>query len=294
MRRRIGCWSPSVLLGTLLVMVALPAAAYVCPGGSTDYAISCISLPNGVPCINTAVGAGCCAPGVCQSQVCNLPTSQTACNDSNICTTDTCTTAGGGNNNAICTFTPLADGSSCNADGNLCTLDTCQGGSCVVGPQKDCSGKTGCDAQCQTIGCNPSSGGCICVNANEGQHCNDGKDCTYAEVCNNGACGTQAGNGLLRPAGTPCWDGDWCHPGTCNGTDKGCKNRVTLAAGSPCDPNNCTNAVCDSHANCIVVSCTGPSANCDQCGPNAPCKTSTQNPDFPCGCVDAPIYNPPN
>src|SRR5262249_27668773 len=149
MRRRIGCWSPSVLLGTLLVMVALPAAAYVCPGGTTDYVTSCLNLPNGIPCINTSVGAGCCAPGDCQSQVCNLPVSQTACNDNNGCTNDTCTTAGGGNNDAICTFAPKSDGSSCTADNDLCTLDTCQGGTCVVGPQKDCSGKTGCDAQCQ-------------------------------------------------------------------------------------------------------------------------------------------------
>src|SRR5262245_24681390 len=188
MRRWIGCWSPSVLLGTLLVMVALPAAAYVCPGGSTDYITNCNGIPNGVPCINTAVGAGCCGPGTCQSDVCNLPMSQTACNDSNVCTTDTCTTAGNGNNDAICTYTPLGNGASCNADGNPCTLDTCQGGTCTVGPPKDCSGKTGCDSQCQAPGCSPSSGSCVCNNTHEGEHCNDGKDCTYAEVCNNGAC----------------------------------------------------------------------------------------------------------
>jgi hypothetical protein len=294
MKRSVFYLVPALALSAALAAASRPAAAYQCTGSSTDYVTNCSGIANGTPCINTvSVGAGCCAPGTCRSDVCNLPPTQTACNDLNSCTTDTCRIVGGGNFNAVCTYTPSGDGTSCDIDGNLCTLDTCQSGTCTAGPAKDCSAQPH-DAQCQAPACNTATGNCFAANINEGQHCNDGKDCTYAEVCNNGACGSGAGNGLLRPAGTPCWDGDFCNPGTCNGTDKGCKNKHTLPAGSPCDPNNCTNAFCDNHANCVVASCTGPSANCDQCGPSAPCAASTTNPSFPCGCVSAPIYDPPN
>jgi hypothetical protein len=276
-------------------ITAQPVRAYICPGSSTNYATTCIGVSDGVACISTAsAGAGCCAPGKCKSQVCNLPTSQTACNDGNDCTNDTCVIVGGGNYNPVCGAVNKANGTSCNRDGNACTLDSCQNGNCVAGPNKDCSG-VNYDPQCQTPACNPANGNCFAQAINEGLHCNDGKDCTYAEVCNNGNCGAGAGNGLVRPAGTPCWDGEFCRPGTCNGSDKGCKNRVNLPGGAPCDPNNCTNAFCQGNGGpCVVQSCTGPSANCDQCGPNAPCSDTTSNPSFPCGCVSIPIYNPPN
>lgn len=297
MKRYFASILSAAALGATLVVAATPALAYVCPGGSTDYAISCTGVPDSLhlPCIKTSVGTGCCGPGVCNSQVCDTPQTQTACNDGNQCTLDACTTAGGGNNDPICSASNVQNGTACELDNpiNQCRIDQCQSGVCTFVGNVDCSGNSVPDPQCQVSACNPNNGNCTTQNANEGADCNDRKDCTYGEVCNNGTCGGGAGGGFLRPNGTPCWDYDWCKPGTCNGSDKGCKNRVSLAAGAACDPNGCTNATCaTAGGNCVVNSCaTGPL--CVQCG-NSNCANAPSHPTAPCGCLSEPIYNPPN
>jgi hypothetical protein len=225
--------------------------------------------------------------------VCNIPQSQTACDDGNSCTSNICNTAGGGNHDPICSHPALGNGASCNADGNQCTIDTCQGGTCTFQSNKDCSGVNISDPGCEEPSCNPANGNCTTAPINEGERCVDQFDCTYGERCNNGDCGAGAGAGFLRDPNTPCWDGEFCKPGECNGSDKACRDKVNLPAGTPCDPNACTNATCQSNGGpCVVNSCNS-SALCEQCG-NVQCKSSTQNPAFPCGCVTAPIYNPPN
>jgi hypothetical protein len=282
---------PAIVLGAMLLGGA-PAEAYFCPGDPTNYQTTCIGMSNGTPCIAPFNNLGCCGPGICQSQVCDLPQMQTACDDENTCTTDICTTAGGGNFDPICTFDPVDDGTPCDADDNECTLDSCDGGTCTFDADKDCSGVNLPHPGCQEPACNPNNGNCFAAATNEGERCNDGFDCTYGERCDNGACGGN-GNGFLRPANTPCWDGEFCKPGKCNGSDRACKNKTNLPAGTACDPNNCTNATCQSNGGpCVVNSCNS-SALCEQCG-NVQCQGATQNPAFPCGCVTQPIYNPPN
>lgn len=293
----------SVLAGAIVLaslVGARLASAYICPGGTTDYVTNCLGLDRGTPCIRTSTGTGCCTPGTCRSDVCDIA-AQTACHDGEpICTIDSCTTAGGGNNDPICTYTPVAAGTSCNTDGNLCTLDTCNSsGVCVVGPNKDCSSTPLSEPQCQAPACNPNNGNCYAAAANEGKHCNDGKDCSYGESCNNGGCGAGAGAGSPRANHTVCFDGDFCHPGECDGTHFGCSNRQAKNVGDSCDINECGNSTCQlqgNNLNCVTNSCLDNTNPCLVCGPNAKCNPAAgTGGSTACGCVVGAFpYSPPN
>lgn len=293
MKWRLDRMIPAIVLGGTMLLGVTSANAYFCPGDPTDYSVGCFNKPNGTPCIASAINLGCCGPGTCGGGACNIPQMQTACDDSNACTSNICNTAGGGNHDPICSHPAFADGTFCNEDDNLCTIDSCLEGVCTFQSDKDCSGHSVPEPQCQQPVCKPSNGNCIAENINQDVKCNDGFDCTYGERCKDGKCGSGSGAGFLRPAGVACWDGEFCKPGTCNGSDKACRNKSNSPAGTPCDPNNCTNATCQSNGGpCVVNSCDS-TALCEQCG-NANCAATTQNPAFPCGCVSQPIYNPPN
>lgn len=278
------------------------ADAYVCPGGTTDYATACTvngtQLPNGTACISiVSLGAGCCAPGACKGGNCNLPPTQTACDDNNACTSNNCTTAGGGNFDPICSYPALPSGTTCDLDSNLCTLDTCNGsGTCVAGPNKDCSGQHLGDPQCQVPACHPENGDCYAANKTDGTKCDDGYDCTYSETCNNGSCGTGAGTGLLRDNTNICFDGgDFCHPGHCDGVHKACQNHTARQVGDSCNPNSCVVSHCDGNLNCVNDSCLDNTHNCPNCGPTVMCRPAQgTSGNTPCGCLDAYPYNPPN
>ncbi len=73
---------------------------------------------------NTTGGDGCEAN--CKLTRCG----EAFCNDGNPCTVDVCTDAA----TSTCTFTPVADGLTCEGDGIPETADTCQAGLCVIEP----------------------------------------------------------------------------------------------------------------------------------------------------------------
>ena len=298
MKRQIASMFPGFLLGAALLVAASPAAAYVCPGGTADYVTSCTGQPQGTKCILTLPNTGCCLPGNCSSNgVCNIPSQVplSVCpNDNNPCTQRSCTTSG---LNPVCGQTPDPSqaGKDCSAvDGNQCTIDKCNSsGVCTFQSNKDCS-NVQFDPQCASgVACNPSNGNCETQVINQGQPCDDGFDCTFAERCNNGACGTGAGAGAFRPPGFVCADHDYCNPGVCNGDQKKCpdSSRHPLPAGAECNFNSCSHATCDvAGGNCVFQNCDLSATTCDSCGGTACIPSAGDDPNFPCGCDNDP-YN---
>ena len=166
------------------------------------------------------------------------------CNDSNACTTDTCSgclcvhtpvvcndndpcTADSCDPSAGCQHTTLADGAPC-PDNTLCNGDeTCLAGVCVPGTPLECD-----DGEVCTIDdCSPTAGFVFTPDP-----CNDDDPCT-ADSCEPGV-GCQ---NTVVANGTPCPDGD-----PCDG-DEVC---VDDECAAPDD------LVCDDGDECSVDSCT--------------------------------------
>ncbi|GEM_PF-959241 len=143
-----------------------------------------------------------------------------------------------------CSNPNIDDGSGCD-DGDLCTqVDSCQEGVCTGADPVACPPKD----QCHVEGvCQPETGLCQDVKADEMTACDDGDACTLADACVDGVCTVQAtveclaldqchvvglcdsATGICSdpPAAdeTACNDEnactqlDWCQSGACVGTD---------------------------------------------------------------------------
>jgi hypothetical protein len=103
------------------------------------------------------------------------------CDDSNVCTADSCDTVTGN-----CVQDPAPhNGNSCN-DGDFCTVnDTCDNGTCG-GTSKDCSPL---DDQCNVGICDTVTGNCVQDPApHNGNSCDDGKGITLNDTCSDGVC----------------------------------------------------------------------------------------------------------
>ncbi len=186
----------------------------------------------------------CTAGTTCSSGKCQGTTA--GCNDSNPCTTDTCSAANG------CTF--VYNQNTCD-DGNKCTLaDTCSGGSCVNSTPLQCDDNDPCTADsCKpAVGCEKTA-----LNA---VPCNDGNTCTENDSCAAGVCK----GGLLKSCDdqNPCTD-DVCDPKT------GC---TSVANASTCDDGN----GCTVGDTCQNKACKPGQAK--SCTDNQPCTTDGCNP----------------
>ncbi len=175
-----------------------------------------------------------------------------SCNDSNVCTDDSC-------NPALGCINTNNTGACC--DGNACTTtDTCGGGTCNGGPALVCNDNNVCTAD----SCNPASG-CVftdttavacndgnvctddacdpvtgCFNPNNTGACSDGNACTTGDTCSGGIC--QTGAGTLN-----CDDNNLCTPDSCNPAS-GC---VHIPSSIACNDNNvCTNDDCIPNEGC--------------------------------------------
>ncbi len=94
-----------------------------------------------------------------------------------------------------CDWIPIADGTTCFGDADPCVLSwKCMGGECKKHNLADCDDKN----PCTTDWCAPGLG-CNYGNA-DGTPCNDGKQCTTDDMCQEGAC---LGNENC-PTETPC------------------------------------------------------------------------------------------
>ena len=192
----------------------------VCTTDSCDPATGCVYTANTNPCSdgNLCTENDQCSGGACQ------PGAAKTCDDSNICTTDTCAPLTG------CVFTNNTNPCT---DTNLCTtVDTCSGGACVGSGTLTCNDGN----VCTTDTCAPATG---CVFTNNTVSCDDGNACSTTDQCSGGAC---LGSGTLN-----CNDGDPCTNDSCNpasgcvqATIYPCCGNDVVESGEQCDDGNQT------------------------------------------------------
>ncbi|MBI3833812.1 MAG: hypothetical protein HY287_05735 [Planctomycetes bacterium] len=190
------------------------------------------------------------------------------CNDSNACTTDTCSSASG---SAVCANTPnppcndnnACTTDTCSDDDNECTTDICNPElGCVFTPNPPCNDQNACT----TDTCDPAIGCVFTPNP----PCEDNNACT-TDTCN-------PAEGCVFTPNPPCNDQNACTTDTCDPAI-GC----VFTPNPPCnDQNACTTDTCDPAIGCVFT----PNPPCED---NNACTTDTCNPAI--GCVFTP--NPP-
>ena len=144
----------------------------------------CATAEDGVPCSD---GNACTGPDTCSGGECvggpNLCACQSNadCGDNNPCTDDTCENPG----TPTATCVHVSNTAPCN-DGNACTRnDACQGGVCTGSNPVVCTPSD----QCHVTGtCDPATGECSNLPAQDGTACNDGDVCTMNDSCQAGMC----------------------------------------------------------------------------------------------------------
>ncbi len=178
------------------------------------------------------------------------------CDDSNLCTTDSCNPAAGG-----CVYAPI----DC-SDGDLCTVDACvpATGQCVSTPIACGDGEI-CD-----------SGTGQCYDPCSGVVCEPLDQCHVAGTCTDGTC-----DDPTAPDGTACDDGDAgtaddvCTEGVCAGEP---------IPPDPCEPNPCLNGGTCSPTSPILPIDPGFVCACPYGWTGDLCETATcpcNHPDFP-------------
>jgi cysteine-rich repeat protein len=264
-----------------------------CTQDSCDPAAGCVNAPlTGTECSD---GNICSLADHCQSGEC--VGSLITCDDDNPCTDDSCNPLGGCQyvDNLVpcddedpCTVKDSCVSGACSGyavpcdcavdadcdkleDGDVCngTL-VCDASklpfTCAVDPLTvvACPGPEGVDAQCLDASCDPETGECSLVPANESGICNDGDACTLFDQCTAGVCA-----GLASMA---CDDGNPCTKDTCDG-QSGCSYQHNT---DPCDDGNaCTIGDVCSLGACVgsgVLACDdGDVCTTDSCAPGAGC-----------------------
>lgn len=224
---------------------------------------------DGTACENALVcdGAETCMSGTC--------TAGTAldCDDSDLCTNDSCGEPGGCDNAAIA--------GCCNVDGDcddsdICTVDVCSGpgGTCSASPITDCCiADADCDDgnDCTTDACDLGTNrcmrtpvaGCCAVDAD----CDDSNACT-TDTCNavTGECGNASVDGCCLADGD-CDDSNTCTMDTCDLSSNSCDNDAIAGCCT-------TDADCDDGDECTTDTCNVATAACtneaiDGCGMDA-------------------------
>lgn len=169
-----------------------------------------------------------------------------ACDDGNVCTTESC-------NQGACLHTPndiaCTDGNAC-TDGDHCTAGTCKPGATLNCDDKDSCTKDSCD---------PASG---CKIAAAGVDCDDKNVCTD-DSCTNSAC-LHLPNDAVCTDGSVCTDGDHCDKSACSpGKALACD-----------DADPCTADSCDAVKGCVHTGSSGGTCNDgNPCTTNDVCKT---------------------
>jgi hypothetical protein len=218
---------------------------------------TCATAPNGYECPDSDK---CNGTETCQDGECIDDDSPTDCNDSNVCTVDTCDPSIG------CVRTPVANGTSC-SDGDICNgTEACQGGLCRSPGGLDCNDVN----PCTNDSCHPVTG-CSNTQLSDGTSCDDNNACNGEDVCQGGVC--VSGSGLDCDDNNSCTD-DQCIPGT------GCVHSP-YSPGTPCDDDN----VCTLDETCTGGVCTGQAADCDD---HNPCTDDSCDPIEGCRHLTLP------
>ncbi|MCB9850760.1 MAG: hypothetical protein H6817_08650 [Phycisphaerales bacterium] len=158
------------------------------------------------------------------------------------CSIGACNPASG-----ACEPIAINENAGCN-DGDPCTLgETCQSGECLGAP-KDCSSE---DDTCNVGVCNPVTGVCEPLPANDGAPCNDGDNCTVEDFCSNGLCVAYERDCSAVE--------DACNVGVCVGTSGICEP-VPANEGGLCDDGD----ACTVDDACTGGGCVGDPKDCSQ------------------------------
>ena len=226
-----------------------------CNDGEGCTADTCVT---GIGCLHTVIagpcddGSVCTAGEACATGKCTGGQWQ-ACDDTNVCTIDTCKDSTG------CIH--AATGGPCEDGDLLCTIgDVCGGGECKPGPTLTCD-----DGQaCTSDSCDKAKG---CLHTAKAGPCDDGNPCTSGDGCDGGdckggsptlcddakpctldACDAKAGC-TASPSTLPCSDGNVCTVGdVCGGA--GCAPGLPLACS---DGNPCTDDSCAPTQGCVFL-----------------------------------------
>jgi hypothetical protein len=226
-----------------------------CTNDSCDDVSGCQNNPlaDDTPCPD---GDFCNGDETCQLGVCSLGIPPN-CDDTNVCTNDSCDPASGCQNIPVADNTPCPDATVCNGD------ETCQSGTCTAGTPLNCDDTNFCTSD----SCDPVSG---CQNnpvAND-TPCPDSTVCNGDETCQTGVC----------TPGTPlnCDFGNACMTYSCDNIS-GCQedfNNGAICSVGPCI-GECRNGLCDR---CSCVDASG-------CDDSVPCTIdSCQNE----ACINQP------
>ncbi|MFT7579834.1 MAG: hypothetical protein ACI9MR_001501 [Myxococcota bacterium] len=219
----------------------------VCTDDSCDAGLGCVYIDNVASCDD---GDACTTGDICGDGNC-APGAATDCDDTNVCTDDSCDAANG------CVHTP---NTVVCEDGDPCTTgDTCAANSCVPGVATDCDDSN----PCTTDSCSPAVG---CLHVDNILACDDGSACTVNDTCAAGAC--VSGTAPVCDDSDVCTD-DACDPASgCTHTD----NVVPCDDAAPCT----TGEACDG-----AGACTGGAAT--DCDDGNPC--TDDSCDVALGCV---------
>ncbi len=131
-----------------------------------------------------------------------------------------------------CTVEPVDDGEPCDDDDACTQLDSCQAGACVGGEAKTCAAADDCHVDGE---CDPKTGDCSDVKAEDGSACDDAQACTTADACVDGACTGEA---------VVCDDGLACSADSCDEASGACaadKSKCTCVVDADCDDGNACN-----------------------------------------------------
>ena len=162
---------------------------------------------------------------------------------------------------------PLEDGDACN--GTLYCDQEKVPFQCAVVPDSvvECGADPGEASICLQFTCDPETGECASLAANDGFACDDGNMCTIGDKCVGGAC--TPGVPPLCADNNPCTD-DSCDPGS------GCVFQANTAA---CDDG----LICTTADTCFEGECVGgPPLDCDDANP---CTDDACSPAM--GCTHA-------
>ena len=247
-----------------------------CTKDGCDPANGCLWTANTDPCDD---GNACTVGDVCKNGGCKSGAAidPKTCDDSNLCTDDSCDPAKGcvhANNAAACddasncTTGDVCGGGACTGtpvncnDSNPCTVDQCNaadgtcfwtannavcddGNACTVGDAcklTQCLGgaQKSCDdgVVCTTDTCDIKTG--VCTYSNNTAACEDGSPCTQNDACSGGSC--------VSGSAKSCDDGNACTTDSCDSATGGC---IFNANTAPCDSGDkctfgdkCSNGAC--------------------------------------------------
>ena len=259
--------NPCTLGETCKLGSCVAGVAKVCDDKNVCTTDSCDKLNGNCVAVNNTSAcsdADACTTGdVCALGACK-PGAAANCNDSNVCTTDSCDKATGkcanANNSLACT------------DNNACTVgDACVVGLCKAGTPTVCDDKT----PCTTDSCETANGKCKYMFLTAGTACSDGLLCTSGDkcdalgkcagtavVCKSSTCqanACDAATGLCKatnqPTTVPCDDLQACtKPDMCDGAGKcksgpwdlacGCQTNANCDDKNPCTTDTCVSAKC--------------------------------------------------